>query len=135
MKTQKTLFTILTILVCALLFTLSATTIFALQSAVNLNSAGNFIILSKTGITTTGVTAITGNIGVSPIDSTAITGFGLILDSSTQFATSSLLNGSAYAADYTAPTPSIMTTAISDMQTAYTNAAGRTLPDFSELGA
>ncbi|MEK7743052.1 MAG: ice-binding family protein, partial [Elusimicrobiota bacterium] len=31
--------------------------------------------------------------------------------------------------------PSNLTTAVSDMETAYTDAAGRTLPDFTELGA
>jgi hypothetical protein len=72
---------------------------------------------------------------VSPAAATFITGFGLIADASNTFATSSLVTGKLYAADYTPPTPANMTTAISDMQTAYTNAAGRTLPDFTELGA
>jgi ABC-type sugar transport system permease subunit len=57
------------------------------------------------------------------------------MDSSNQFATSILVTGKVYAADYTVPTPSKMTIAISDMQTAYTNAAGRTLPAATELGA
>jgi hypothetical protein len=104
-------------------------------AAVNLGSAGSFAVLSKAGISTTGTTAIVGDIGVSPIDSTAITGFGLILDSSTQFATSSLVTGKAYAADYSPPTPAKMTTAVSDMETAYTDAAGRTNPTATELGA
>lgn len=104
------------------------------QSAVDLGTAGNFAILSKSGISTTGVTVVVGNMGTSPIDSTAITGFGLIIDSSNQFATSSLVNGSIYAADYVSPTPSILTTAISNMETAYTDAAGRTIPDYTELG-
>jgi len=43
--------------------------------------------------------------------------------------------GNVYAADYTSPTPSNLTTAVSDMQTAYTDAAGRTTPDFLNLGA
>ncbi len=107
----------------------------ATQSAVNLGTAGDFVILSKSGISTTGTTTIVGNIGVSPIDSTAITGFGLIMDSSNEFSTSSLVTGKIYAADYTAPTPTKMTTAVSDMETAYTDAAGRTLPDATELGA
>lgn len=105
------------------------------QAPVNLGSAESFVLLAKSGITTTGVTAITGNIGVSPIDSTAITGFGLILDSSGTFSTSSLVTGNIYAADYTDPTPANLTTTISDMAIAYTDAAGRTLPDFTELGA
>ena len=104
-------------------------------AAVNLGSAGSFTILSKSGISTTGTTSIVGNIGVSPIDSTAITGFGLILDSSGIFATSSLVNGKVYASDYILPTPSMMTTAVSDMETAYTDAAGRTNPTTTELGA
>jgi len=102
---------------------------------VNLGTAGNFVILAKTGISTTGVTSITGDIGVSPNAAVSITGFGLIMDASGTFSTSSLITGKVYAADYTAPTPTKMTTAIGDMQTAYTNAAGRTLPDSINLGA
>jgi len=93
---------------------------------VNLGTAADFTILSETGITTTGVTSITGNIGVSPIAATAITGFGLIMDASGTFATSSIVTGDVYAADYAAPTPAKMTTAIGDMQTAYTTANGLT---------
>ena len=104
-------------------------------ATVNLGSAGNFVILAKSGISTTGPTSITGDIGVSPIVASGITGFGLIIDSSNTFSTSSLITGKAYAADYTAPTPATMTAAISDMQTAYTDAAGRTLPTATELGA
>jgi hypothetical protein len=102
---------------------------------VDLGTAGNFVILTKTGITTTGVTAITGDIGVSPIDHTAMTGFAEIMDSSNQFSTSALVTGRLYAADYAAPTPANMTTAISDMETAYTDAAGRATPDGTELYA
>jgi hypothetical protein len=102
---------------------------------VNLGTAGDFVILAKTGISATGVTSITGDIGVSPIAATAITGFGLIMDPSGTFSTSSLVTGKVYAADYTDPTPTKMTTAVGDMETAYTNAAGRTLPDYTELYA
>ncbi len=97
-------------------------------SPVNLATAGTFTILTETGISTTGVTAITGNMGVSPISGTAITGFGLIKDASNQFSRSSLVTGEIFAANYTAPTPSKMTTAINDMRTAFTNANGRTFP-------
>ena len=102
---------------------------------VNLGTSGDFVILAKTGISTTGVTSITGDIGVSPIDHTAITGFGLILDQSGTFSTSTLVTGRIYAANYTDPTPTKMSTAVSDMETAYTDAAGRTLPDYTELYA
>jgi hypothetical protein len=72
---------------------------------------------------------------VSPAAATFITGFGLIADASNQFSTSSLVTGKVYAPGYAVPTPANMTTAVSDMQTAYTNAAGRTLPAATELGA
>ena len=104
-------------------------------AAVSLGTAGSYVVLAKSGISTTGTTSITGNLGVSPIGSTAITGFGLIMDSSGQFATSSLVTGKLYAANYAVPTPATMTTAIGDMQTAYTDAAGRTNPTATELGA
>lgn len=133
---QKNYFQIFSsVFVCIVIFLSMSFSAYATQSAVNLGTAGDFVILSKSGVSTTGTTSITGDIGVSPIDSTAITGFGLIMDSSNEFATSSLVTGKLYAADYTVPTPSKMTTAVSDMQTAYTDVAGRTLPDYTELGA
>jgi ice-binding like protein len=107
----------------------------AAPAPVNLGTAGNFAILAKSGISTIPTSAITGNIGVSPIDSTALTGFSLALDGTGQFATSLQITGKAYASDYAVPTPVNLTTAVGDMQTAYTDAAGRTTPDFTELGA
>src|SRR5664280_2385568 len=105
-------------------------------AAVNLGTAGNFTILAKSGISTTGTTHVTGDIGVSPIVATGMTGFGLTMDSSNTFATSALVTGKAYAADYTPPTPAKMSTAVSDMETAYTAAAGVTAPaPVVELGA
>lgn len=107
-------------------------------SQVSLGTAGNFVILAETGISTTGTTQIVGDIGASPCAATYITGFGLIMDASGEFSTSSpssLVTGKIYAADYTEPTPTMMTTAVGDMETAYTDAAGRTTPDFINLGA
>ena len=101
---------------------------------VDLGLAGDFVILTKSGISTTGTTLITGNIGVSPSAATYITGFDLILDSSTQYATSSLVVGKIYASDYSEPTPSYLTTAISNMEAAYTDAAGRAA-NYTELYA
>jgi len=103
-------------------------------ATVNLGMAGNFAILAKSGITATGTTAIVGNIGVSPIGSTAITGFGLKLDRSGQFSTSPSVSGKVYAANYAVSTPSMLTTAVKNMQTAYADAAGRTNPTATELG-
>ena len=102
---------------------------------VNLGTAGNFAVLAKTGISVTGVASITGDIGISPAAATYMTGFGLIMDASGAFSTSSLVTGKVYAADYIDPSPTKMTAAVSDMETAYTDAAGRTLPDHTELYA
>ncbi|PRR82028.1 ice-binding family protein [Clostridium vincentii] len=99
---------------------------------VNLGTSGDYAILAKTGISTVPNSVVTGNIGVSPIDSTAITGFSLTLDATTEFSHSAQLIGQAYAPDYASPTPSKLTTAVSNMETAYTDAAGRA-PDYTEL--
>jgi hypothetical protein len=101
---------------------------------VALGLSGNYVILSKAGISTTGVTSIVGNIGVSPIAATAITGFGLILDRTGQFSKSPLVTGNIYAATYAVPTPANLTTAIHNMEAAYTDAAGRAA-NVTELGA
>jgi uncharacterized repeat protein (TIGR02543 family) len=97
-------------------------------AAVNLGSAGDFTILTKAGISTTGITNVGGNIGVSPAAATAITGFGLIMDSNNQSAHTPIVTGKVYAADYAAPTPAKMTTAIKDMETAFTTANGLKTP-------
>ncbi|NMM11283.1 MAG: DUF3494 domain-containing protein [Polaromonas sp.] len=102
---------------------------------VVLGTAGDFVILAKSGVSTTGTTAVTGNIGLSPAAETFLTGFSLTRDPSNQWSTSSLVTGRLYAADLTPPTPSNLTTAVSNMETAYTDAAGRSLPDATELGA
>ncbi|MCK7577304.1 MAG: ice-binding family protein [Chromatiales bacterium] len=65
-----------------------------------------------------------------------MTGFGLIMDPSNTFSTSSLVNGKVYAAEYTDPTPAKMTTDYKhDMKTAYNNAAGLDVHDYTELYA
>lgn len=99
-------------------------------ATINLGSAADFTILAKAGVTTTGATSVVGDIGVSPIAASSITGFGLVPDASNEFSTSSLVTGKIYAADYDSPTPSILSTAVSDMEAAYTDAAGRAGPDF-----
>jgi hypothetical protein len=97
------------------------------QDAVVLGAAAGYVILAQTGISTVPDSVVTGNIAVSPIDATAITGFSLIKDSSGTFSTASQLSsgGKAFASNYVSPSPSELTTAVSDMQTAYTDAAGR----------
>jgi hypothetical protein len=87
------------------------------------NAAGDFAILAKTGISTVPSSTITGNIAVSPITSTAVTGFSLIIDSSDTFATSAQVIGKVKASDYT--DGSNLITAVSEMEAAYNDAAGR----------
>lgn len=102
--------------------------------AVNLGTAANYVVLAKSAVSTTGATSVVGNLGLSPAAATFITGFALSTPAST-FTTSAIITGQVFASDYNTPTPSILTTAVLDMQTAYTDAAGRSLPDFTELGA
>lgn len=98
-------------------------------TAVNLGVASNFTILSKTGITDVYKSAITGNVGASPISGSAV------------LVKCSEVDGTIFTVDAAGPlscrvtNPSMLTTAISDMQTAYTDAAGRPNPDFINLGA
>jgi hypothetical protein len=89
------------------------------QTGINLGTAGDFATLTKSGISTTGLTTVTGNIGVSPAAATAITGFGLIMDTDGTSARTPIVIGKVYASDYAAPTPAKMTTAVSDMETAF----------------
>ena len=102
---------------------------------VNLGTAGDYVILAKSGVSTTGATSVVGNIGLSPATATALTGFSQTADATNQFSTSSLVTGRLYASNYAPPTPANLTAAVLDMQNAYTDAAGRTSPDFTELGA
>ena len=95
---------------------------------VDLGSAGDFVILSKSGITDVYASAVVGNVGTSPI-----TGAALLL------ACDAVL-GTIYTVDAAGPAcevihPAFLTTAVSDMQTAYTDAAGRKNPNATDLGA
>ena len=99
------------------------------QAPVNLGSAGTFAILSKTGITDVYKSAIVGDVGTSPI-----TGAALLL-------TCGEVTGKIYVVDAAGPLPcavtdaTALTAAVGSMETAFTSAAGRTLPNFTELGA
>jgi hypothetical protein len=100
------------------------------QAPVSLGTAGTFAILTKTGITDVPTSAINGDVGSSPITGAAI-----------QLTCAEVLTGKIYSVDAAGPLPcritdsTLLTAAIGDMQTAYTDAAGRVLPDFTELGA
>src|SRR5664279_5351228 len=96
---------------------------------VNLGVAGEFEILSKAGITDVYKSSVTGDIGTSPI-----TGAAILLKCAE-------VNGTIYTVDAAGPlpcrvkSPSRLTTAVLNMQTAYTDAAGRSKPNFLNLGA
>uniref|UniRef100_UPI000B00D743 ice-binding family protein n=1 Tax=Nocardia vaccinii TaxID=1822 RepID=UPI000B00D743 len=75
---------------------------------VNLGTASTFAVLGATTVTNTGATAITGNLGVSP--GTAVTGFP----------PGTVTGGAIHAGD------AVAAQAHTDLQAAYTDAAGRT---------
>ena len=101
-------------------------------AGINLGTAANYVILAKTGVsytpiaTTTTIPTITGNIGVSPDPASSITGFALDLPAASPFSTSTHVSGQVFAPGYAAPTPADLTTAVLNMEAAYTAAAGRT---------
>lgn len=101
---------------------------------VNLGTAGDHVILAKAGISTVPASTITGNVALSPAAATFITGFSMTADATNTFSTSPQVTGKLYAADYAPPTPSNLTTAVGDMELAFTDAAARA-PDVTELGA
>ena len=104
---------------------------FTAHQPVALGSTATFAILTKTGVTDVYASAITGDVGASPISGSAI---GLTCGEMVG-------NSTIYSVDAAGPLPCVrtdatkLTTAVGDMELAYTDAAGRTLPDFSELGA
>jgi len=100
---------------------------------VLLGMAGDYAILAKTQVSTVPASVITGNVGVSPAATSYLTGFSLTKQG-TLSATSTQVTGFLYGADMTTPTNSNLTTAVSNMEAAYTDAAGRPTPDFLNLG-
>lgn len=115
---------------------------------VDLLTAGNFVILSKTGVTNTGshTSAIIGNMGSSPITAAAMNGVfcseinGLIYGVDAAYTGSGATTCFAGNPGVPAVVPpdankTLVDNAVLDMGTAYTDAAGRTLPDGTELYA
>jgi len=103
-------------------------------AAVNLGAAGSYVILAKSAITNVPTSVITGNLGISPAAAAAITGLPLTMDATNQFSSTPEVTGRVYAADYAPPTPANLTAAVSAMETAFTDAAGRAA-GVTELGA
>ena len=99
---------------------------------VLLGSAADYVMLAKSAISTVPASVITGDLGLSPVAASFATGFSLTRAGT--YWTSSQVLGKVFAADNDPPTPTLLTTAVLDMQTAYTDAAGRPTPDFLDLG-
>lgn len=100
---------------------------------VNLGESSKYVILAKTAINNISTSDIVGNLGLSPAATSYLTGFSVT--NSNGYATSAQVTGRIYAADMAVPTPVNLTAAISNMMTAYTDAAERPSPDFTELAA
>ena len=94
-------------------FTTSATS--SIQGSVALGGAGAFAILAGSTVTSTGATALTGDLGVSP--GTAVTGLP-----------PGTLTGTIHAGDATSAV------GMTDLTTAYNDAAGRTLEPVTVAG-
>ena len=108
---------------------------------VNLLSADNFVILSETGITDTGShsAVITGNIGASPITAAAMNDVFCSEVTGQIYGVDSAYTGSGITTCFAGNPPlankTLVDNAVLDMGTAYTDAAGRTDPTATELGA
>jgi Ice-binding-like/Bacterial Ig-like domain len=100
------------------------------QTPVDLGAAGPFAILTKSGITDVFPSVINGDVGASPITGAAI-----------HLKCSEIATGTVYSVNAAGPLPcrvtdpNLLTKAVGDMENAYTNAAGRKLPNFVNLGA
>ena len=96
---------------------------------IDLKSASSFAVLSKSGVTNVPASVITGDVGASPITGAA------------DNLTCVEVTGTSYSVDAAGPLPcritnaTLLTAAVKDMMTAYTDAAGRTLPTAINLGA
>jgi len=105
---------------------------------VNLRTAGDFAILTKAGITNVFESAISGNIGASPITAAAMNNVSCSEITGTIYGADDAYVASAGGRGCFAGVPAdntLVANAVLDMGTAYTDAAGRTTPDFTELHA
>ncbi|MCH8489296.1 MAG: DUF3494 domain-containing protein [Oceanicaulis sp.] len=98
------------------------------RDVVDLGTAENYVVLAKSEVSNNPTSAFTGDLGLSPAAESYFTGFSQT--AATGYSTSSQVTGRMYAADMAAPTSSNLTAAVSDMETAYNDAAGRITPDF-----
>lgn len=103
------------------------------QAPVELGTASNYAILAKSAISNVPTSKVTGDLGLSPAAASYVTGFSLVKAGTSW--TSAQVTGHVFAANNDPPTPITLTTAVGDMQLAYTDAAGRKSPEFLNLGA
>jgi len=100
----------------------------SLGSAGSLGAAAGYVILAKSGVSTVPSSAVTGNIGLSPAAGSFLTGWSETADGApVTYSTSAQVAapGKLYAANYSGGTTSVdLTTAVGDMETAYTTANG-----------
>ena len=126
---MASLVALMSVVAASVTFAAVASTSVVTLAPVNLGAAGAFAILTKSGVTDVYRSTINGDVGTSPITGAAI---GL---------TCSEVTGTIYSVDAAGPLPcrvpnaSRLTVAVHNMETAYTDAAGRTLPNFINLGA
>ncbi len=99
---------------------------------VVLGAAGTYAILAESAVSNVPTSAITGDVGLSPAAASYVTGFPLTR-AGTKWTTPQVVGG-VFAANNDPPTPANLTTAVANMQTAYTDAAGRPTPGFLNLG-
>lgn len=100
---------------------------------VLLGTASNYAIVAKSAISNVPTSLVTGDLALSPAAASYITGFSLT-KAGTSWSSAQVV-GMVFAANNDPPTPALLTTAVGDMQTAYTDAAGRKSPDFLNLEA
>src|SRR5450759_4982224 len=96
---------------------------------VNLGTAGNYAILASTGVSTVPSSVVTGNVGLYPTARVGLTGWSLIGEpTDTSFGSAQVVApGRLFAADNVGGTTKPdLNTAVLNMGTAYTAAAGRT---------
>jgi len=108
-----------TILILVFTLSLSITTMSQAQTAVNLGSTANFVILAGSLVSNIPTSSVTGDIGLSPAAGSGITGFGAME-----------VSGLVYTVDATGPAGStiaaaLLTAAKGDLTIAFNDAAGR----------
>lgn len=107
----------------------TGTIIAAGPDPVNLGTAINYAVLAKTAVSTVPNSVVTGHVGLSPAARGALTGWSETYDGTDTYATSAQVVAPfrLYASDLVGGTTSAdLTTAVLNMQAAYTDAAGRT---------